>query len=980
MSLPTSAAFRRAYMDGNAPLVKAVLHLSDKSTVEVGGDRIGLGGVSVTGATSPSGNFSIGAAIVGEATVTLANYDGWLDQLDLEDARVLVYAGANVGASEPEWALLGTYDVVTPETRGRTYPLQCRDYMSRFEVPYSDVATTYPASLLSIVSDICAHVGVQLARTDFTNASYVVQSRPTDELSCIDMVGFVAQLSCSFAIMTPEGLLRFGWYDPRAFDGTESWLDGGTFAGSATPYADGDKASGGGFMYGGAEASGGSFTNVAGYASVSAIRSLVTGTDDITITGLRVKAMDEVTDSGDGAKGETYLYGTSGYELSIESNPLIPYGTARAVADMVAPYVVGLTFRTSDADVIGDPSLQAGDAMVLTDRFGNTYHSYVTQATWNSGGSQRLTCEAVAPSRKAMAGRTGAMTRAISRVADSVRRAGATAASAVRVAGEAVAVANAINQHFWVADDGVHVTQATQEAWEADHEGPNILINSLGQLLRIGLSNMVSLTQGATAFYDGLGNLADNIVAQFGRDGAFQYVGGKLRSALTANGLNIFGSDGETSIAQFGASSRVGREDGGHIDVDDNGLVIYCYGTQPYSTIGTDNDPVSGLAYVTVTGECTSISESGSGGTITYVGIFAYADPIVDVVSAELNGQETTVIPHGSSFECPSASVGDTLTVEYRTSAIVGHASFGFLSSATGEDALASGSYSRAYGPYSQAFGTSEAYGVSAHAEGSSTARGSHSHSEGWQTVADGDYSHASGSNTVASSGSQTAIGKYNVEDADNVYALIVGNGTSPSDRSNAFAVTWGGEIVANDGRAQFGGNGSYLYLRDSSGDIWRIEKLTRDVQGYIDGTWRSLYFSTTQSRAANVVLAAPNGSAGEASFRALVHADMPKSGWAYLYGSASAASYVRMRVVSGLVWIQANIASGLTITANGVRVNSTAIGEDYWPDREVTAPIYHSSNNTGCMWMDTSGHLHMSTKASSSQTTAYGELVYPIG
>jgi len=101
----------------------------------------------------------------------------------------------------------------------------------------------------------------------------------------------------------------------------------------------------------------------------------------------------------------------------------------------------------------------------------------------------------------------------------------------------------------------------------------------------------------------------------------------------------------------------------------------------------------------------------------------------------------------------------------------------------------------------------------SSHAEGiSTTANNRTSHAEGWGTIASGDLgSHAEGYNTVASGRSshaqnvgtiasrsdQTALGKYNIEDPESngIYAAIIGNGTSDSDRSNAIAVRWNGII-----------------------------------------------------------------------------------------------------------------------------------------------------------------------------------------
>ena len=54
-------------------------------------------------------------------------------------------------------------------------------------------------------------------------------------------------------------------------------------------------------------------------------------------------------------------------------------------------------------------------------------------------------------------------------------------------------------------------------------------------------------------------------------------------------------------------------------------------------------------------------------------------------------------------------------------------------------------------------------------------------------------YSLATNKSTIAGSEAQSARGKYNIEDADDVYADIVGNGNSDTDRSNAYTLDWNG-------------------------------------------------------------------------------------------------------------------------------------------------------------------------------------------
>ena len=105
-----------------------------------------------------------------------------------------------------------------------------------------------------------------------------------------------------------------------------------------------------------------------------------------------------------------------------------------------------------------------------------------------------------------------------------------------------------------------------------------------------------------------------------------------------------------------------------------------------------------------------------------------------------------------------------------------------------------------AIGNYSVAEGENNtASAMCSHAEGYTTfAIGAASHAEGLNTRAKGSQSHASGYGTIAAGHTQTAIGKYNVEDTEGVYAFIVGNGDPVIARSNAFTVDWDGNVEAS--------------------------------------------------------------------------------------------------------------------------------------------------------------------------------------
>lgn len=86
------------------------------------------------------------------------------------------------------------------------------------------------------------------------------------------------------------------------------------------------------------------------------------------------------------------------------------------------------------------------------------------------------------------------------------------------LAEQAEAVATATGQHFWSDTDGAHVTEATREDWETTHTGANSLWNSLGMLFRDGLNNLLAVLTSGIAIYDGNGNAASNILAEFMSD------------------------------------------------------------------------------------------------------------------------------------------------------------------------------------------------------------------------------------------------------------------------------------------------------------------------------------------------------------------------------------------------------------------------------------------------------------------------------
>ena len=168
----------------------------------------------------------------------------------------------------------------------------------------------------------------------------------------------------------------------------------------------------------------------------------------------------------------------------------------------------------------------------------------------------------------------------------------------------------------------------------------------------------------------------------------------------------------------------------------------------------------------------------------------------------------------------------------------------GVASHAEGYKTTASGSASHAEGE------NTTASGVASHAEGNeTTASGYYSHAEGQRTTASGISSHAEGQSTKASGSDQHVQGKYNVEDSQNKYAHIVGNGTDYNNRSNAHTLGWNG-VAWFQGRPQFGGtaqdqdsqtvmaNGDKeIILTSSTANSTKKFKITVDDSGTLTAT-----------------------------------------------------------------------------------------------------------------------------------------------
>lgn len=166
-----------------------------------------------------------------------------------------------------------------------------------------------------------------------------------------------------------------------------------------------------------------------------------------------------------------------------------------------------------------------------------------------------------------------------------------------------------------------------------------------------------------------------------------------------------------------------------------------------------------------------------------------------------------TVVDISGKLDANNPTATGSFSLNRKSDTVIG------LNSITiGRNCVASGYYAVAEGNYSVAAGiASHAEGTrctasgneGAHAEGSDTkASAECSHAEGDSTAASGYSSHAQGYRTTSSNFASFTGGKFNKEMTDGCTlnkqigdVMIIGNGISNAERSNAFRITYAGDV-----------------------------------------------------------------------------------------------------------------------------------------------------------------------------------------
>lgn len=435
----TTSKYRRAIAENREFLYEARIVFADGSrlTLDEKDDLMG-DGISIATGTSGTDSFDIGAAVMGELILTLNNSTEKFSPYNFLDAQINLKIGLKL-EDTAEYLQMGVYTVEEAETSEMVITLSAVDRMSWFEArKYKEVNSAYPRMLYWIVRDICDCCGVAISSASFPGGDRVIEKRPEDEeLSCLQMISYAAQVAGCYAVMDGDGRLAFQWYDTSVFEKLDG-LDGGGLKNAST----GDSADGGNLKDydSGSTVDGGTFEDQRRYAHIYALGSMKIATDEIVITGVRVAPyeeddswdLDDSEEQGEGAgeRGETaedeetnagFLYGEEGYVLFIGENPLVTRGLEESVAKEIGRKIIGMKVRTFAVSAMSDPSIEAGDCAYISDRKGNSYPVYITNMVFKLGNYQEFSCGAQSPGRNRADGISDA-TKAIIRARKEIKK------------------------------------------------------------------------------------------------------------------------------------------------------------------------------------------------------------------------------------------------------------------------------------------------------------------------------------------------------------------------------------------------------------------------------------------------------------------------------------------------------------------------------------------------------------------------------
>lgn len=379
-----SNAFKKAIQDGGPFYAYAVITLSDSTELQLTSEN----DFFISGNKydhSFSSVFPMGEAACKVLDIGINNTTDRFSAADFYGAEIVLYTEIeytdNHGNTNLDRMQEGVFYVTESKASGDIIEISAADSMQKTDVDMPTI--TYPANLNEIVRGICTKCGLTRRTQLFPNYRYRVTVAPP-EMTCREMLGYVAQIVGGNALIYENGELDFKVY-------TKNWYNSSKVI-SGGKFGDGNIDSVSGGVFGDATSdtiSSGELDTISDYIVLSNYTTEPEiATDDIIITGVSYTyKQNKVT--------HTELYGEEGYVLKIE-NPLIAGNIINGLT-LIGNHIIGMKIRPFSGSFSPNPAIELMDNVYVVDRKGNIYQSFVTSNTFNYLGYSEIANETQSP-------------------------------------------------------------------------------------------------------------------------------------------------------------------------------------------------------------------------------------------------------------------------------------------------------------------------------------------------------------------------------------------------------------------------------------------------------------------------------------------------------------------------------------------------------------------------------------------------------
>lgn len=205
----------RAHTEQDIKITFADNTVLGKADVAITGD-----GVKITDILNGDTDYTFGKAVCKQVEMTLFNVDNKFNNFDFTQEFTL-QIGVKVGAAF-QYVTVGVFKGERPDkVRGKLIDFTAYDRMQKFEVSASDFIEnmTFPVTLGSVFSSLCAAVGVEPITTTFTNSTKNFTFNPfsTSDYTAREVLAWIAEAAGCYARVNADGKVELNTFTTNSY-------------------------------------------------------------------------------------------------------------------------------------------------------------------------------------------------------------------------------------------------------------------------------------------------------------------------------------------------------------------------------------------------------------------------------------------------------------------------------------------------------------------------------------------------------------------------------------------------------------------------------------------------------------------------------------------------------------------------------------------------------------------------------------------